>query len=71
MDMYTLLYLRWITNKFLPYSTGDSGQCYLAAWMGADSEGRMDTCISMVDSLCCPPETITTLLIGYTKYNTK
>ena len=24
MDMYTLLYLKWITNKDLLYSTGDS-----------------------------------------------
>ena len=28
--------------------------------------GRMDTCICVAKSLCCPPETITTLLIGYT-----
>ena len=27
---------------------------------------RMDTCICMAESLCCPPETITTSLIGYT-----
>ena len=27
--------------------------------------GRMDTCMCMAESLCCPPETITTLLIGY------
>ena len=27
--------------------------------------GRMDSCICMVESLCCLPETITTLLIGY------
>ena len=26
--------------------------------------GRMDTCMCMAQSLCCPPETITTLLIG-------
>ena len=26
----------------------------------------MDTCMCMAESLCCPPETITTLLIGYT-----
>ena len=25
----------------------------------------MGTCIWMAESLCCPPETITTLLIGY------
>ena len=28
--------------------------------------GRMDTCICMAESLHCLPETITTLLIGYT-----
>ena len=33
-------------------------------WEG--SLGRMVTCIYMVESLCCPPETIITLLIGYT-----
>ena len=26
---------------------------------------RMNTCICMAESLCCPPETITTLLICY------
>ena len=26
----------------------------------------MDAYICMAESLCCPPETITTLLIGYT-----
>ena len=29
---------------------------------------KMDTCMCMVDSLCCTPETITTLLISYTQY---
>ena len=33
MDMHTLLYLKWITNKDLLYSTGNSAQCYVAAWM--------------------------------------
>ena len=28
--------------------------------------GRMDTCVCMAESLCYPPEAITTLLIGYT-----
>ena len=27
--------------------------------------GRVDTCVSMAESLCCAPETIMTLLIGY------
>ena len=34
MDMYALLYLKWVTNKVLLYSTGKSAQCYRAAWMG-------------------------------------
>ena len=41
MDMYTLLYLKWITiNKDLLYSTGNSAQCYLAAWMGGEFGGE-------------------------------
>ena len=32
--MYTLLYLKWITDKDLLYSTWNSAQCYVAAWMG-------------------------------------
>jgi len=32
MDMYTLLYLKWVTNKDLQYSTGNSAECYVAAW---------------------------------------
>ena len=31
----------------------------------------MDTCICMAESLCCPPETITTLLINYTPFQDK
>ena len=40
INMYTLLYLKWITNKDLLYSTGNSAQCYVAAWMGGESEGE-------------------------------
>ena len=29
MDMYILLYLKWITNKDLLYSTGNSAQYYV------------------------------------------
>ena len=38
MDIYTLLYLKWITmdNKNVPYSIGNSAQCYVAAWMRGD-----------------------------------
>ena len=65
IDMYTLPYLKWITNKDLLYITGNSAQCYVAAWMGGEFGGELDTCICMAESLCCAPETITTLLIGY------
>jgi len=40
IDMYTLLYLQWVTNKDLLYSTGNSLQCYVAAWMGGESVGE-------------------------------
>ena len=33
--MCTLLYLKWMTNKDLLYSTWNSAQCHVAAWMGA------------------------------------
>ena len=38
--MYTLLYLKWITNKDLLYSTGNSAQCYMAAWNIAEFRGE-------------------------------
>ena len=31
--MYTLLYIKWITNRDLVNSTENSTQCYVAAWM--------------------------------------
>ena len=78
MDMYTLLYLKWLTNKALLYSTGNSAQCFVVTQMeeGFGKNGsmyiygvpslleRMDPCIYM-ESLHCSPETITTLLISY------
>ena len=68
--MYTLLYLKWITNKDLLYGTGNSAQCYVAAWMGGGFGGewmRAYVCLS----LCYSPETITTLLTGYTPIQNK
>ena len=34
MVMYTLLYLKWITNKDLLHSPWNSAQCNVAAWLG-------------------------------------
>jgi len=65
-----ILYLKWITNEGLQYSTGISAQCYVAAWMEG-VWGEMDTYICMAESLCCSPETITTLLIDYTPIQNK
>ena len=40
MDMYTLLYLKWIANKALLCSTGNSAQCHVAAWIGGELGGE-------------------------------
>ena len=40
MDVYTLLYLKQITNKDLLYSIGNSAQCYVATWMGGEFGGK-------------------------------
>ena len=69
--MYTLLYWKWITNKDLLYSTGNSPQCYVAAWMGGKFGGEWihthtHTHTHMAESLRCTPETTTILFIGYT-----
>ena len=48
----------WITNKVLLYSTGNSAQYYLAAWMERELGGEWTGgWIAML-----PPQTITTLL---------
>ena len=38
IDMYTLLYLKRITNKDLLYNTGNSAQCYVAVQLGGEFE---------------------------------
>ena len=40
MDMYTLLYLKWITNKDLLYITGNPAQYNVAVWMGGELGGE-------------------------------
>ena len=47
MDMYTLLYLKPITNKDLLYSTGNSVQRYAAVWMGGGLGGD---CMQYMDN---------------------
>ena len=38
--MYTLLYLKWITNKDPLHNTGNSAQCFVAVWMGGEFGGE-------------------------------
>ena len=66
IDMYTLLYLKWITNKDLLFSSRELCSMSCGNLDRKGTWGRMDTCICMAESLCCLPETITTLLISYT-----
>jgi len=40
MNMYTLLYLKWITNKDPLLNTGNSAQCFVAVWMGGEFGGE-------------------------------
>ena len=63
MDMYTLLYLKWITHKDLLYSTWNSAQCYVPP-EGSRVWGENETCICVVKYLRCSAET-TSLLIHH------
>ena len=40
VDVYTLLYLTWRTNRDLLDGTGNSAQCHLGAWMGGGFGGE-------------------------------
>ena len=40
LDLYTLLYLKWIANKGLLYSTCGSAQCHVAVWRGGVFRGE-------------------------------
>ena len=63
--MYTLPYLKWITNKSLLYSTQNSAQlCVSLDGMGFGREWIY--VYVWLSFLHCSPEIITTLLIGYT-----
>ena len=70
MGMYTVLYLKWVTNKVLLCSPGDSAQL-CGSLDGRGLWGRMNTCIRMAESLCCSPKTITTLFANQQKPKTK
>ena len=65
MDRYTLLYLKCITNNDLLYGIESSDSMLRGKLDGRGVWGRMDTCVCVAESLCCPSETITTLSVGY------
>ena len=55
---------------------GKEYQKYLATMLCGSLDrrgvwGRTDSCIGLAESLCCPPEIITTLLTGYTPIQNK
>ena len=54
-DMYTLLYLKWVTNKDLRKITGNSAQFHVAAWMGGKIWGEWIH-VYMAEFLSCSPE---------------
>ena len=57
--------LKWITNKVLLYSTGNSAQCYVAAWMGGEFGGEwIYVYASLYRSLCYSSEIIATLFVN-------
>ena len=61
IDMYTLLYLKWITRKGLLLHR-DLCSILGGSLGGRGIWGRMETCICMAESLHCSPEAITTSL---------
>ena len=63
--MYTLLYLKRMTNEDLLSKDIELCSILCGSLGGRGVWGRMDTRICMVESLHCLPETITTLLISY------
>ena len=49
INMYTLLYLKWITNR--TYCIAQETQCYVAAWMGGEFEGEwIHVCVRLSHS---------------------
>ena len=64
INRYTRLYIKQINSKDLLYSTGDYIQYLIISYNGKESEKEYIQIIT--ESLCCTPETNTTLQINYT-----
>ena len=53
IDIYTLLYIKQVTNEYLLYSTGNSAHYSVMAYMGKESKKEwIYVCICITDSLC-------------------
>ena len=57
LDIYIVLYINYIINKNLLYSTGDSSQYSVMTCTGKEAKKNE----YMTDSLCCTPEANTML----------
>ena len=51
VDIYTLLYIKWVTNKDLLYSTGNYTQYFIITYVGKESEIEIHRYVT--ESLCC------------------
>ena len=57
INIYTLLYIKYITKKGLLHSTGKYIQYSVITYMWKESENEL--CVCTTDSLCCTSETNT------------
>ena len=64
MDMYTLLYLKWINDKNRCIA---HGTLFSVMWQPRweESLGENGYMYMMAESLCCTPETNTTLFVNW------
>ena len=66
INIYTLPYIKQVNNKDLLYSAGSYTQYLVITYNGKKSEKayihtHIYMCVCVSESLCCPPETNTTL----------
>ena len=64
-NIYTLLYLKMDYQQSLTVQLIEICLMLCGSLDGKGVQRIIDTCTCMAESLCCPPETITTLLICY------
>ena len=64
-DRYTLLHVKWVSNREQLDSTGNSAQKPCGSLDRRGVRGRTAACVCVAESTHSLPETITTLLICY------